>query len=297
MTALDLADTKAGLWQEFAALDLRDPSGGSNQWKEALPGATALIHCAGYAHRTIETPAEIENFFRINRDGTALLVRACREAGLQRFVYLGTIAACDWTKRVPVSEEAALAPATAYARSKAESEAAVMQSSLDWRAVRLATVFGDGDKANFAKLANALRAGRFLLPGKGTARKSVIPVDLVAELICELALGPEPPHRLVNLALPGAPTLAEIVSAFVRTCQFKSPRCAPLWLLRALAVLGNGLAAVRPGFPLTTDNLRKLTLSTEVDVSRMLRLFPRRAWPDFGTSLAQHCDWYKAAHT
>ncbi len=293
VVGLDRPGTPKGPCQSFEAIDLL-VDGGDSELRRTISGALAFIHCAGYAHRSLETPEEIERFFKVNRDGTQRVLAACIGAGVPRFVYLGSIAAYEWKEGVRASEDSPLNAETAYAKSKLEGEASVMQAAIDWRVARLATVFGDGDRANFSKLAASLRTRRFVMPGNGAVRKSVIPVDLAAELICDLALRDTVPFRLVNFALPTTPTLSEIVEGFVQCCGFAKPVRFPISILNCLAMLGDGLAWVRPNFPLTTKNLRKLTTSTEVDVSRLLQVFPERTWPTFSESLAGCRDWYKA---
>lgn len=288
-----IAPESAPPCDRFAYLNLLEGPDAGAPWWDELRGADAFIHCAGYAHRPVETAAEVERFFAINRDGTARVVRACEQQGVPKLLYISTIAFYGARQEKAAVEDAPLDPRTAYARSKLDGEIAVKESALDWRAVRLATLFGTGDKANFARLASALSRGRFVLPGDATARKSVMPADLAAELIAEFALQDQPRHRLINLGLPRIPTLQEVVAAFVNVCGFPQPRRLPISLLRTLAAVGDIAALVRPGFPLTSGNVRKLTQSSAVEVRRMTEVFPGRTWPDFATALARHADWYR----
>lgn len=261
----------------------------------ALDGVGTLIHCAGYAHRPIETPEEVERFFAINRDGTRRVVELCRARGIDRVVYLSSIAFYDW-KTIAGSladEESPLATPTAYARSKLDGEQLVRESGLDWRVVRLATVYGAGDRANFAKLAGALRTGRFVMPGAGSARKSVIEVDIAASCICRLAGVDEPAHRLINLAQGPAPTLSEICRAYCACCGFASPHRLPMALYQLLAAAGSVVSLVKPGFPLTLSNVSKITTSTQVDIARMRAVLPDFEPVTFKDSLARSADWYK----
>ncbi len=255
--------------------------------------AGALIHCAGYAHRPIETPEEVERFYSINRDGTARVLALAKRAGIARVVYLSSIAFYDWSQGTDFDENGPLARPTAYAASKLDGERLWTESGLDWRVARLGTVFGTGDRANFSKLAGALARGRFVVPGRGSARKSVLPVELAAELLVELSQLAAPPHRLLNLALPHTPTLAEICAAYVAQCGFTSPREVPLPLLRMAALAGDGIALAKKNFPLTSINIRKLTTSTTVQVERMQEVFPHRQWGTFDTWLARSAEFYQ----
>lgn len=254
----------------------------------------AVIHCAGRAHRPVETPEEIRAFESVNVRGTQYLVDACRKFGVDRIVYVSTIAAYDWERAQgsPVAEDEILKPTTAYARTKIEGERIVAQSGLDWRAVRLATVFGKGDQANFAKLARGLKRKRFVMPGKGLARKSVIPVDLAAEVLVEMALRDSLKHRLINTALRDAPSLLQICDGFSNCCGFPRAFSLPMPLLKALAAGGSMVGACMKGFPLTLDVVRKLTTSTVIETNRLQETLPDLRMPSFVEALDEHATYY-----
>lgn len=259
-----------------------------------IRGADVVIHCAGYAHRPRETAQEIRRFDEINHFGTRRIIELAGRAGVPRLVYISSIAFYDWFGSGPVTEDCPTQASTAYARSKLAGERVCLESELDCRVVRLATVFGDGDRANFSKLAKALGRNHFLVPGRGTARKSVIPVRLVAELLVDLAVRESVAYRVVNLALPDVPTLSDICQAYNEICGLGRPSRVPMGLMKAAALLGDILDKVRPGFPLTTKNVRKLTTSTAVDVTRMREIWPDRKWPTFRQSLEQSADYYRS---
>ena len=260
----------------------------------SLHGVSVVIHCAAHVHRAVETPSERQVFWEVNRGGTRRLVDLASQIGARRFIYLSSIAFYDWAYGGEVSEGAHLGPNSAYAASKLAGEQLCVESGLDYRVVRLGTVFGDGDRANFSKLAGALARRRFLLPGAGEARKSVLPLPLAARLIADLALRDEVPHRIMNLALPEAPTLREICGAFSSHCGFPRPLSVPLGLLRPAARMGDWVARGWPDFPLTSVNLRKLTTSTVVNTRRMQETWPNEDWGDFARWLAPCAEYYRS---
>jgi GlcNAc-P-P-Und epimerase len=293
VVALDLPSSIDGPWDAYRSVNIAEESTLQVAADPVLAGADALIHCAGYAHRPIETPEEVARFYAINRDGSQRTQEIARRAGIRRVIYLSSIAFYDWTKGCDFAEDGPLARPTAYAASKLDGEQLFVESGLDWRVARLGTVFGEGDRANFAKLAAALAKRRFVVPGQGSARKSVLPVKLAAELLIELATMPEPPHRLLNLALPEAPTLDAICAAYVQACGFPQPKRLPLPLMRAMALAGDLAAKAKPNFPLTSLNMRKLTTSTTVNVQRMLDTFPERKWGIFAEWLQESSEYYR----
>lgn len=297
--ACDLAG-QAGPWDHFVAFDISNELGipplhALGRFSNQLEGAV-LIHCAGYAHRPIETAEEVRRFFAINAEGTARVIAWCQIIGIRRIAYVSSIAFYDWENlqgQLPLTESAAVKGTTAYAQSKLRGEELVRTSGLNFRIVRLATVFGEGDKANFSRLASALKRRRFIVPGSGDARKSVISVRKAAEWIARFALLDAPPKQLINLGFKNAPQLREICEAYVAACGFPRPKTLPLGILSLLTKFGDLVAVIRPSFPLTTTNLRKLTQSTWVDCSHAVDLFPEAAKIAFAEELAKCADYYQ----
>lgn len=255
----------------------------------------AVVHCAGRAHRPVETAEEVAAFEEVNVGGTRDLAAACKSTGISRIVYVSTIAGYDWAVAPAsgVSETDQIRPTTAYASTKLEGERIVRESGLDWRVVRLATVFGTGDRANFAKLARGLKTQRFVVPGRGSACKSVIPTELAADVLARLALLEEPKHRLLNVALSHAPSLREICDAFSINCGFSRARSIPISVLQGGAIIGNAISMIQPGFPLTTTNVKKLTTTTVVDNTRMREIFPDILLQKFDVALRASADFYR----
>ncbi len=317
----DLVETE-GPWSEFQCLDISQPL------VAFASGAKvdAVIHCAGYAHRPNETSEEQKKFYAVNRDGTKHVLNWCELKGIDRFLYVSSIAFYDWDARqseienrrskteykglrtknhqsprinnghssIPTgaTEYHPVSLVTHYAKSKYEGEQLVTSSDLDWRVVRLATVFGEGDRANFSRMVNAMKKHIFPIPGKGGARKSVIPVDLAAEMILEFALMNRPSHQLINVGLPTAPSLREIADAYHAVCGLPICPPIPMPLAKGLGRCGDLAAKVLGKFPFTSETLGKLTTSTEVSVERMLECFPDRKFGSFEEYLKECAEWY-----
>lgn len=274
---------------DYFSIDIRNP----------LPRlkceVDAVIHCAGYAHRPNETPEEQAIFYAVNRHGTKNILDWCGRQGVGRFLYVSSIAFYDWKQSGDffVRENHPVSLPTHYAKSKYEGEVLVRESSIDWRVVRLATVFGNGDRANFFRMSRAMKKRMFPILGKGDARKSVIPVDLAAELIADFCFLDNPPHRLINVGLPSALSLDEITEAYHKCCEL--PRCyrLPMTAARLLGAGGSLAAKIFGDFPFTSDTLRKLTTDTVVSVDRMLECFPNKNFTSFENYLLGCKDWYR----
>lgn len=256
----------------------------------------ALIHCAGLAHVKVENPDSRDTLHRINVNGTAKMAEVCSTLGIRRFVQASTIAVYDWGSEQPVAardETGRVQPSTAYGQTKLEAERVAKQSGLDVRIVRLATVFGTGDKANFSRLATAIRRRQFFIPGRGDQRKSCIDVDSAARTLIAIAGMPDPVHRLVNVAFPEAPTLTEISLTLAGACGVPAPLHIPESLLRVAALCGTRAASMGLPAPLTSCDLNKLCAWTWVDASRVIGIFPELRSRTFADAMQQSAQYYR----
>ncbi len=151
MTGADglLGTTLVPLWRSAGAdvipwtlgdFDVRD----GDATRRAIVGARPeiVIHAAGYT-AVDRAESEPDVAMAVNRDGTANVCGACREAGA-RIVYVSTDYVFDGKARAPIPPDARPAPLSAYARSKAAGEAAVEGSGCRWGVVRTQWLFGPG---------------------------------------------------------------------------------------------------------------------------------------------------------
>lgn len=130
-------------------------------------GADAVIHVAG----VVNAP-DRAGFARGNVEGTRNMLAAARAAGAARFVHVSSLAA-----REPGMSD--------YGWSKAEGDALVAASALDWTIVRPPAIYGPGDM-EMLELFKLAKRGLALLPPGG--RVSVIEVGDLGRLLLALAL-------------------------------------------------------------------------------------------------------------
>lgn len=290
---------RPGPWMAFHEGDLassRFSLGDGLATKLSAADSWALVHCGGYVHQQHESADVRRRMHEVNAVGTRHVVELCQTLGITRMVYVSSIAVYDWANlihRPPPTESASVGPSTAYAESKLAGEEATRCSGLDWQIVRLATVFGNGDQANFASLARAIRSRVFVLPGAAAAKKSVIDVQLAGRCLAELSVAPAFSRQTLNLALEETPSLATICREFAIACDFRVPRSAPLWLLTTAAAMGDFLQAAGMTAPLTSTQLMKLTTSTAVDCSLAVAHFPTLLTTSFRSAITAASSYYK----
>src|SRR3954451_20535528 len=151
--------------------------------REGAQGCDVAFHAAAQLGEWGSPSA----FERINIGGTRNVLRAAREAGVGRFVHVGTEAALmGGDPLVMVDERAPLRPDSPalYSRTKAEAEIAVLGSGgdgLETMVVRPRLVWGVGDTTILPALSDAVRRGRWAWIGGGRHLTSTTHVDNVVE--------------------------------------------------------------------------------------------------------------------
>ncbi len=140
--------------------DITDPTGLAG----LTAGVTACINTLG-----IIREAAGQTFRKIHVDATRLLVNACREAGVKRFVQVSAIGVSDEGK-------------AAYQKTKYEGEQIVKKSDLEWTILRPSLIHGP--RGEFIRLAKGWCSGEkqpwFFLPYFSRGRLSSEDVPLAA---------------------------------------------------------------------------------------------------------------------
>ncbi|MBE7183552.1 MAG: NAD-dependent epimerase/dehydratase family protein [Methylobacterium mesophilicum] len=200
----------------LAALDWRtlprfDAS--ENEFRHALDGASAVIHCAALNN---DETAGAEAFFQVNGELTGRLAEAAARLPGCRFVFLSSLRAAadaEWSGRF--TAEMTPSPTSLYGRSKLAGEKAVSAAFGQTgcgASLRLPSVYGPGMGGMLGRMAR-LADSPWLLPLKGMAgHRPLVGLDSVTAALDALMAAPrlEP----VYLAADRAPSsFAAIIAA------------------------------------------------------------------------------------
>jgi len=153
----------------------------------AMRGGAEGCEFAFHAAATLGDWGKREDFERGNVQGTGNALRACAEAGVRRFVHVGTEAALlAGEPLVEVDETAPLRPDSPvlYSSTKARAEQAVLEANRDGFetvVVRPRFVWGAGDTTLLPVMVELVRSGRFAWIGGGRHRTSTTHVDNTVE--------------------------------------------------------------------------------------------------------------------
>jgi NADH dehydrogenase len=201
-----------------------------------IAGANAVVNLVGILHEHGR-----DSFERVHVQLPAMLVELCREAGVRRLVHMSALgAARDAPSR--------------YLRSKAEGEAVVMASDLDWTVFAPSVIFGRGDSF-LNKLAQLMRWVPVLALAAPDARFQPVWVQDVAHCFAQAVDDHRTIGQRYELAGPRVYTLRELVEWIGETTGH----------VRPVIPLGPGLSSLQarilelvPGKLMTRDNLASM---------------------------------------
>jgi nucleoside-diphosphate-sugar epimerase len=192
--------------------------------REGCGGAEIVYHLAGKI--AARNAAE---FMATNRDGTANVLEAAREAGARRFLFVSSLAAAGpTTLGHPIDERRPAQPITDYGRSKLAAELLVraMPGSLSWTIVRPPVVYGEWDRGTL-KIFQLAKWGIVPVFGDGSQELSVIHAEDLATALIAAAITPAAAGRTYFATHPAVTTSRALALAVGRALG-KTPRIVPL---------------------------------------------------------------------
>jgi 2-alkyl-3-oxoalkanoate reductase len=132
----------------------------------ATEGCAAVVHAAAW---TGGPELSDGAGYEINVDGTANVLAAAQETGVERLIYVSSVAVYG-VNRSPVIDETAATPKVgqAYPDSKIVAEALVRTSGLPYVIIRPASTYGPRGAAWTLGPVDRIKAGRLMLMGRDT---------------------------------------------------------------------------------------------------------------------------------
>jgi UDP-glucose 4-epimerase len=245
--------------------------------RKACEGVTAVIHAAGLSHVFGRESRNATRFNAVNEAGTANVVDAAVESGVPHIVLVSSVSVYGNYVGAMCNEIAPCHPHGPYAISKWRGELKARERIARGRGsltiLRFATIYGEGDRGNVAKLINALDRGRFFWPGSGLNHKSLIYKEDAARACLRVLEYPASATEIFNVSAQPA-TMREIVLAICQALGRPLPRLGiPPALLTTLGAISRAM-----GDPGQLDQrLQKFTHDDVYDGSRFESAFHFRS--------------------
>jgi nucleoside-diphosphate-sugar epimerase len=198
--------------------------------------AEIVLHCAAF----VEQWGPRDAWKRLNVEGTARVLKAAREAGVKRFIHIGTEAALFHGQHLRgVDETYPLAPHSPYPYSatKAQAETLVRDANTPGFAtivLRPRFIWGPGDTTLLPTIETMAREGKFMWINGGRAMTSTTHIDNLTHAI-ELALTQGRGGEAYFILDDGARPMRDMIASMAAARGLVLPeRSAPGWFADAL---------------------------------------------------------------
>ena len=228
-----------------------------------------VLHAAGKAHSVPKTEAEKQVFFDVNLQGTKNLCTALEKKGIPRaFIFISTVAVygCDFGENI--TEEHSLEGVTPYAMSKRLAEEFLQkwcyEHNVTLGIIRPSLIVGPNPPGNLGAMIRGIRNGKYLSIAGGKARKSVLMVQDIANLLPMLI----EKGGIYNVCDSYQPSFRELEMVICKQLNKKRPISIPYWLAKSMAVIGDCLGEKAP---INSLKLRKITSSLTFSNEKAVR--------------------------
>lgn len=230
-----------------------------------------VLHAAGKAHSVPKTEAEKKVFFDVNLQGTKNLCAALEKAGMPKAViFISTVAVygCDYGENI--TEEHPLEGTTPYAMSKRLAEEYLQkwcnEHNVILGIIRPSLIAGPNPPGNLGAMIDGISRGRYLSIAGGKARKSVLMVQDIANILPLLV----EKGGVYNVCDSSQPTFRELETIICKQLGKSLPISIPYFIAKCMALLGDILGNKAPINSLKLNKITKsLTFSNEKAVREL----------------------------
>ena len=228
-----------------------------------------VFHAAGKAHSVPKTEAEKRLFFAVNLQGTKNLCTALERSGIPKaFIFISTVAVYGCDSGENITEEHPLNGTTPYALSKIKAEKYLegwcAMHNVKLSILRPSLIAGPNPPGNLGAMIRGIRNGKYLSIAGGKARKSVLMVQDVANLLPMLI----EKGGIYNVCDSYQPSFRELEMVICKQLSRKGPISIPYWLAKSMAVVGDCLGEKAP---INSLKLRKITSSLTFSNEKAMR--------------------------
>ena len=275
---------------EYVGADLTKP--------ETLPplfegGVDRIFHLGAICN--FSTP--YKDLYPTNVVGVERITKLALDAGVKRYVHVGSTAVYGPYRGTPFTEDSPRNPQDSYGRSKREGENVVwrrIEEGLPAIITRPCTVYGPGCNDGAGK-AFSRPTSITAIPGSGKQLLANVRAEDVAGAVEQLSHLDEAVGKPFNIADDSRPTVEEALTIAARTFGTKPPKLhLPLAVVKALARLDGFISRRRGRIPdLEYDAVRFLADDYVVDITRLKGTGYRFIYPYFEESMKQMGEWYR----
>ncbi|RGJ16109.1 NAD-dependent epimerase/dehydratase family protein [Bacteroides fragilis] len=228
-----------------------------------------VFHAAGKAHSVPKTEAEERLFFDVNLQGTKNLCTALERSGIPKaFIFISTVAVYGCDSGENITEEHPLNGTTPYALSKIKAEKYLQgwcaMHNVKLSILRPSLIAGPNPPGNLGAMIHGIKNGKYLSIAGGKARKSVLMVQDIANLLPMLI----EKGGIYNVCDSYQPSFRELEMVIYKQLNKKLPLSIPYWFAKSMAIFGDCFGEKAP---INSLKLRKITHSLTFSNEKAMR--------------------------
>jgi 2-alkyl-3-oxoalkanoate reductase len=285
----DAAEWLAAQGAEIVQADLLDPA----SLARASGGCRAVVHAAAWTGGPELSP---EAGYRVNVEGTRNVLAAAQVAGVERFVYISSVAVYGVNSAPLVDESMPTPPiGQAYSDSKTAAETLVRDSGLPYVIVRPASTYGPRGTAWTVGPIETIKQGRLVLLGRDAGLVTPGYIDNVVDGLMLTLSQPAALGEAFNLCDDRAVTFREFYLTYAHMLGKESLPTVPGWFA-GLARSGPGNIArrilARP--PVGPWSLHFRRNPSQFGVAKAQRLLGYAPQVDFAEGMRRTEAWLRA---
>lgn len=218
-----------------------------------------VLHAAGKAHVYPKTEAERQSFYNVNLTGTINLCKALEVVGVpSALVFISTMNVYGSKPgNMDTEDSRPLVGDSPYADSKIKAEEYLMkwcaEHSVKLGILRPGLLAGCGAPGNLGAMVNGIKIGTYLNIAGGKAKKSILMVDDIANLVPLVAQK----GGIYNVCDDYNPSFGELAKSIAKQLGKHKPMSIPYWIAKCLALIGDVFVLL----PINSSRLQKIVTS------------------------------------
>jgi nucleoside-diphosphate-sugar epimerase len=273
---------------ESSVEELRGDVRDADDVRALVAGADVVVHAAA----ALPIQASRASIRSVNVGGTENVLRAARDAGVRRVVFISSTAVYGVPEKHPIEEEDPLVGVGAYGESKIDAESLCRVAAVETTIIRPKTFVGPERLGVFEILFDWIREGRRIyILGQGHNRYQLLAVEDLVDAIVRAAQAQEAARETFNVGATEFGTVRSDLQSLIDHAG-SSSRLRPIPVKPAELVL-RGLELARLS-PLAEWHYKTAHKDSFVDVSKAQRLLGWQPRLSNSETLIETYDWYLA---
>ena len=293
ITATDRIENKDLPDVNYVVVDILNPE----SLLKPFRGIDVVCHVAGLAHIFEKSKYEKAPFYEVNVIGTKNVADAAARAGVKYFLFISSVSVYGGEAEGK-NEESKCHPETPYAESKWQAEQLLInfckKVGMDLTILRLATLYGEGDPGNVARLIRLIDRGRFVWVGNGKNLKSLLHRDDAARACIEAIKRPQHGINIYNVSAPPCKMID-----IVKTIYDALGKSSPSWHIPASFALNSAkllkiFSFNRGKLSNIYDTLKKWVANDYYNTEKFNKTFNFQTGVSLEEGIRREVEWLKA---